>query len=143
MALIGLPMVLLIIPRISTLSLLLVVLRNYSKFYGFIVLLVILVLLILIAGIPFFKHDPKRAFIGAVASIFAPCIIVGEHTRYYLAVNGIGSILFLFISIGMPFMVLFVPVPELNSNHTDIFNIRIYQNQTLQVCISNRIIWNK
>jgi hypothetical protein len=67
-----------------------------------------------------------------VASIFAPCIIVGEHTRYFLVVNFTSSVLFLLIAIGMPFMVLFVPVPELNSNHTDIFNISIYQNQTLQ-----------
>ena len=131
---IGLPMVLLIIPRMSTLSLLLVILRNYSRFYGIIVL-VIVVLIILASGSPFYKIDPKRAFIGAVASIFAPCIIVGEHTSYYLVINFSGSIMFLLLTIGMPFMVIFVPLPEVNSNHTDIFNISDYQNQTLQVCI--------
>ena len=134
MVLIGLPMVLLIVPRITSLSLLLVILRNYSRFYGIIVL-VIVVLIILASGSPFYKIDPKRAFIGAVASIFAPCIIVGEHTSYYLVINFSGSIMFLLLTIGMPFMVIFVPLPDVNSNHTDIFNISDYQNQTLQVCI--------
>ena len=133
MVLISLPMALLIIPRISTLSLLLVILRNYSEFYG-IIAVVILVLLILSSAMPFYKIDPKRAFIGAVASIFAPCIIVGEHTSYYLVVNFCGSIIYLLISIGMPFLVLFVPVTEFD--HSDIFNLWTYQNQTLQVCIN-------
>ena len=94
-----------------------------------------LALVILITTIPFYKIDPKRAFIGAVASIFAPCIVVGEHTAYYLVVNFSGSVLFLLITIAMPFLVLFVPISENNADHTDIFNISIYQNQTLQVCI--------
>ena len=128
-------MIFLIIPRLSTLSILLVILRSHSEFYGIIVI-VILALVILITIIPFYKIDPKRAFIGAVASIFTPCIVVGEHTAYYLVVNFSGSVLFLLISIGMPFLILFVPISENNANHTNIFNISIYQNQTLQVCIS-------
>ena len=128
-------MIFLIIPRMATLSILLVILRSHSEFYGIIVI-AILASIILITTVPFYKIDPKRAFIGAVASIFAPCIVVGEHTAYYLVVNFSGSVLFLLISIGMPFLVLFVPISENNADHTDIFNISIYQNQTLQVCIS-------
>ena len=128
-------MIFLIIPRMATLSILLVILRSHSEFYGIIVI-AILASIILITTVPFYKIDPKRAFIGAVASIFAPCIVVGEHTTYYLVVNFSGSVLFLLISIGMPFLVLFVPISENNADHTDIFNISIYQNPTLQVCIS-------
>ena len=132
MALISLPMVLLITLRISTLSISLVILRNYGKFYGIIVVAT-LAFLVLVSIRQFYKLDPRRALIGAVASIIAPCIVFGEHTTYYLVVNFSISVLYLLISIALPFLVFFVPV--FDSNHTDVFNISLYQNQTLQVCI--------
>ena len=110
----------------------LVILRYYGQFYG-IMVVAMLAFLVLVSIWRFYKLDPRRAVIGAVASILAPCIVIGEHTAYYLVVNFSISVLYLLISIALPFLIIFVP--SVYSNLTDIFNISMYQNQTMQVCI--------
>ena len=85
------------LPRIVTLSLTLFFMDLYVFGYSLTVLgPMILILLVVI--IPFYKINPQKAFVGAIASLFAPCIVLDDFSKFLLTTSTITSVLYAFLS---------------------------------------------
>ena len=90
------------IPRIATLG----ICFAYLKGNGFFLMLV-LISLILVMIYRFYKIDVQKAFLGAISSLFGPCIILDDFTRFYLFVSMISSSLYMLLLVLLNFLVFF------------------------------------
>ena len=93
------------LPRIVTLSLTLFFMDLYVFGYSLTVLgPMILILLVVI--IPFYKINPQKAFVGAIASLFAPCIVLDDFKISFNHQYNNFSTLCLFICIEFAYYIL-------------------------------------
>ena len=95
-------MAMLVFPRISTISLALAVLPKFGFW-----IIVGITLIVWLSSVGYWKLDLKASFIGAVASIFAPCMIVHDHYYYYYVINYTGSILLTILSCVLPCLIYY------------------------------------
>ena len=85
------------LPRIVTLSLTLVFMDLHTYGYSLTVIgPMIFILLIVI--IPFYKINPQKAFVGAIASLFAPCIVLDDFSKFLLTTSTLTSVFYAVLS---------------------------------------------
>ena len=106
--LITIPMALMVVPRVATLSMSMAI----SPKFGFSIIVGILAIVCASCG-PYYKIDPRKVFIGAVSSICAPCMILHDHTYFYLVVNFTCSTLLTILSCILPVLMYYNESQEL------------------------------
>ena len=114
-------MALLVFPRIATLSLTMAVIPQF----GFWIILTIAAISCTSCA-AFYKIDAQKAFIGAIASICAPCMIFHDHTMFFYVVNYTCSALLTALSCILPVLVYHKEDLEIQSHH--IKRPMIFQN---------------
>ena len=90
------------IPRIATLS----IFFAYLKGNGF-YLMAVWIFLILVMIYRFYKIDVQKVFLGAISSLFGPCIVLDDFTRFYLFVCVISSSLYMSLLVSLNCLVFF------------------------------------
>ena len=107
-------MLLLTLPRITTLSLTFACLKEY----GFIAIAV-LMSMSLISIFRYYKGDVKNAILGTISSIVAPCITLDEFSNFYLIVgisSSIGFTMMFASNFVIDFLLTGTYEPEIFSN---------------------------
>ena len=93
------------LPRIVTLSLTL----YFMELYGFgnsLTVIAPMILILLIVIIPFYKINHQEALVGAIASLFAPCIVLDDFSKFLLTTSTSTSVLYAVLS-GMNLLIIF------------------------------------
>ena len=108
-------MLTLTLPRMFILGMTLSLLNEYGC-----IAIGCLVLFSLIVSVPYFKYDPQKALLGAISSLFAPCIVFDEHTKYFLITSLASTSSYIILSLSLPFMICFnvdhIDIPEIFSS---------------------------
>ena len=97
-----LPMALSVFPRVATLSLTMAILPRL----GFYIIFAILLIVCASCG-AYYKMDAKKTFIGAVSTLFAPCMILHDHSKFFYVANYTVSAPLTLLSCALPLLVYF------------------------------------
>ena len=108
-------MALLVFPRVATLSLTMAILPEF----GFWIILGIVAMICASCG-AYYSIDPRKAFIVAVSSVCAPCMLLHDHTNFFYVVNYTGSVLLTILSCLLPVLVHFENDIEMFLNYNKV-----------------------
>ena len=105
-------MALLVFPRVATLSLTMAIIPQFGFW-----IIVGITGLVCASCAAFYKIDAQKAFIGAIASMCAPCMVFHDHTMFFYVVNYTCSALLTALSCILPVLVYHKEDLEIQSHH--------------------------
>ena len=115
---------------------------SYLKHYGLIATLIGLALILGISLFWYSKYDVQIALIGAISSIFGPCMILDEYTWFFLNHGMLSTMFFIAQIIALPILIGHDMTWKFSFNETSNFknasiwsltfdtDIPIFQNET-------------